>query len=233
MLRRAVLLICAIAAAQSVPEIRWRFGPSQVAIGPAADVRIPEGMIHADGEEMLRFLDFTGNPPNGNEAAVAGPASLDWFAVFSWRTYSSLGFEADDPDPMEIARSIRAGSEIANRERARLGRETLQVLEWSGEPVFDEKTGRLEFRLKAQESGGREVENRFVYFLGARGVVEAELVSEAGTNTTGFERLCEGIAWKEGERYGKPRGTAPFVVTGVAAAVAAALWLRFRRQRGQ
>lgn len=233
MLRRAVLLIWAIAAAQSVPEIRWRFGPAHAPIGPAADVRVPEGMIHVDGEEMLRFLDFTGNPSNGNEAAVAGPASLDWFAVFSWRTYSSLGFEADDPDPMEIARSIRAGSDAANRERARLGRETLQVLEWAGEPVFDETKGRLEFRLKAQESGGREVENRFVYFLGARGVVEVELVSEAGTDTAGFERLCEDIAWKRGEGYDAPLGAAPFAVAGVAAAVAAALWLRFRRQRGQ
>lgn len=222
-----------MSAAQTVPEIRWQFGPSVVAIGPGASLRVPKGMIHVAGAEMGRFLEFTGNPPSGNEIAVAGPVTLDWFAVFSWRTYASLGFEAAHPDPVEIARSIRTGSEAANLERVRQGRETLEVLEWSGEPVFDEATGRLEFRLRTQESGGRQVENRFAYFLGRRGVLEVELVSEAGRAAADFGRLLDGIEWKADEGYKKPRGIAPFVMAGLAAAAAAALWIRLRRQRGQ
>lgn len=182
---------------------------------------------------MARFFEFTGNPPSGNELAIAGPASLDWFAVFSWRTYASLGFEASNPDPLEIAGSIRAGSAEANRERARQGRETLDVLEWTGEPVFDGNTGRLEFRLRTRESGGRQVENRFVYFLGRRGVVEVEFVSEAGTGQEGFERLLGLIEWKDGERHQRSAGTAPLAVTAMAALAAAAIWIRIRRQRGQ
>ncbi|MBE0658326.1 MAG: DUF2167 domain-containing protein [Bryobacteraceae bacterium] len=227
------LLICAGAAAQTVPKIKWQFGPSAALLGSFAELHVPKGMIHADADETRRFLDFTGNPSSGNEIAVVGPVSLDWFAVISWRTHASLGFDTADPDPDEIARSIRAGSTTANRERARLGRETLQVLEWAAEPVFDERTGRLDFRLRTQESGGRQVENRFVYFLGRNGVLEVELVSEAGTNPAGFESLISGIEWKGGERYQRPGGATPFLVTGIAAALAAALAIRFRRQRGQ
>lgn len=233
MLRWVAPLICAVSAAQTAPGIHWQFGPATASIGPGADLRVPEGMIYVRGGELRRFFQFTGNPMNGGEVAVAGPASLDWFAVFAWRNYDSLGFDAADSDPEEIARSIRSGSAEANRQRARQGRETLEVLEWAGEPVFDEATGRLEFRLRTQESGGRQLENRFVYFLGAHGLLEVELVREAGTDVAGFERLLEGLSWRPGEHYSKSRGIAPFVIAVMAALAAATLWIRFRRQRGQ
>jgi uncharacterized membrane-anchored protein len=231
--RRLLLLICIASFGQTVPEIHWQFGPLTANLGTFARLRLPKGMIWADGGEARRFLEFTGNPPGGSETGVAGPPGLDWFAVVSWRSYSSLGFEARNPQPEEIAAAIQAGSASANRERAANGRETLEVLDWGMKPSFDSRTGRLEFRLKTQESGGRRVENRFVYFLGTRGVVEIELVTQAGTDTSGFEQLLGGIGWQAGEQYEEPVDWTPPLVAGLAAAMAAALGFRMWRQRGQ
>lgn len=229
----AGLLLCALATAQSVPRVEWVFGPLNTDLGGLARLRLPEGMIWAAGNEGRRFLEFTGNPAGVGEMGVAGAANLDWFAVISWRSYESLGFETRRPKPEEIAEAVRSGTAAANSERSRRGRETLEVLEWGGKPAFDERTGRLEFRLKTQESGGRSVENRFVYILGRNGALEVELVTEAGTETSAFDQLLDGISWRQGEAYDTPTGRKFPWVTGVAAAVAAALLLRLRRQRGQ
>lgn len=231
--RGLLLLICIASSGQTAPEIHWQFGPLTADIGAGASLHLPKGMIWADQGEARRFLEFTGNPPGGSEAGVAGPQGLDWFAVVSWRTYSSLGFEARNPEPQEIAAAIQAGSTSANRTRAANGRETLEVLDWAMKPRFDSRTGRLEFRLKTQESGGRRVENRFVYFLGKRGVLEIELVTQPGTDTSGFGQLLGGIGWQAGEQYEEPADWAPPLVTGLAAAMAAALGFRMWRQRGQ
>ncbi len=231
--RWLLLLIFTTSFGQTVPEIHWQFGPLTANIGTGARLRLPQGMIWADGGAARRFLGFTGNPPGGGEAGVAGPPGLDWFAVFCWRTYSSLGFEARNPKPEEIAAAIRAGSTSANRERTRHGRETLEVLDWAMKPSFDRRTGRLEFGLKTQESGGRRVENRFVYFLGKHGVLEIELVTQAGTATAGFEQLLGGIGWQAGEQYEEPADWLRVLVTGLAAAAAAALGFKIWRQRGE
>ncbi|HPT24880.1 MAG TPA: DUF2167 domain-containing protein [Bryobacteraceae bacterium] len=228
-----LLFLCPSAVAQDAPEIRWRFGPLEEQIGEGARLRLRPGTIWAGGSEARRFLEFTGNPPDGGEIGIAGPANMSWFAVVSWRTYASLGFEVARPDSRRIAEAIKSGAATANQERGRKGRETLEVLDWTGRPVFDERLGRLEFKLKTQESGGRAVENRFVYLLGRAGVVEVELVTEMGTDTAGFESLLDGVTWRPGEEYERPTDWKTIWVTGLAAAVAAALGIRLWRQRGQ
>jgi uncharacterized membrane-anchored protein len=139
---------------------------------------LPRGLIYAEGAEAARFLTATGNPLSGREAAVIGPATLDWFAVFGWDDYSRLGFvRGRRPDVEEIARALRLGSEAANAERRRRGDTTLELMDWREKPRYDEATGRLEWAVETVESEGREVSDAFVYFLGGDGVLSVELVS--------------------------------------------------------
>lgn len=233
MRRWLILLACSTLGAQTAPEIRCEFGPLVKDAGPAAKVHVAKGLIWAAGDEARRFLEFTGNPAPRGEMSVAGPVSLDWFAVITWRTYESLGFDATRPDPSQIAEAIRLGGAAANRDRNQEGRETLEVLDWAKKPVFDEKAGRLEFRLRSQESGGRRVENRFVYLLGRHGLIEVESVSEAGADASGAEGLINGIEWLPEEGYGDRTDWVALWVTAGAAAVAAALGVRIWLQRGQ
>ena len=227
------LLACASLQGQQPPKIDWLFGPRAIAVGHGITLKLPAGAIWVGGSEASRFLEFTGNPPSGSEAGVAGPPDLSWFASVSWRSYESLGFEARRPEAAAIGKAIREGAESANRERANRRRETLDVLDWEERPVFDARTGRLEFRLKSRESGGRDVSNRFVYLLGRQGVVEVELVAEAGTDTSRFERLLDGFVWAAGEKYEESGSGALPVVLLVAAVLAAATGYLGWRQRGQ
>lgn len=232
---RLCLILLALMAGepQPAPEIRWEFGPLVKDAGPAARVSIPKGLIWAGGKEARRFLEFTGNPASGGEAAIAGPVRLDWFAVITWRTYESLGFDAKRPDPAQIADAIRLGSASANLDRRHSGRESLEIVDWAERPVFHAETGRLEFVLHSQESGGRQVANRFTYLLGRRGLIEIELVSEQGADTSSAGRLIDAFTWRPGESYEDSTGTRSSWVAALAAALAAALGIRMWRQRGQ
>lgn len=70
-------------AALPAPPIRWRRGPLTLQLAGAARLRLPPGMIAAEGGEMRRFLSATGNQLTGKELAVAGREDLRWFAVIS------------------------------------------------------------------------------------------------------------------------------------------------------
>jgi len=65
-------------------EIAWQFAPATISL-PGAPIRLPSGIIYAEGVELQRFLKATGNPPDGTEKLVFGPVDLPWFAVVSYR----------------------------------------------------------------------------------------------------------------------------------------------------
>ena len=225
--------MAALSHAQETPQIGWKRGPAVVPLGSEAHVSIAAPLIFVDRAEASRFLIATGNPPTQRELAVVAAPALDWFAVFSFRSYADLGFSLRRPSAEEIARSIIAGSAAANRERAQSGRETLDVIGWAERPRVDPESGRLEWSLHSQESGGRNVSNRFVYFAARSGVLEVELVTEeenAPAARGEFEMLLRGVRVT---RRGAPAWWWSLGAFGVAALFAWLFWLRRREGRPQ
>lgn len=147
---------------------------------------------------MRAFLEATGNPPEGDELLVAGPETLDWFAVFSWRSYESLGLSrAGEPDAVELARAIQAGTAAANAERARRGDNTLDVLGWRERPKLDARRRLVEWAVESRESDGRAVVNHYVGMLADGGVVLVELVSnpeDAASHREAFRGMVDGMS---------------------------------------
>ncbi len=68
---------------EDFPRIAWRHGPARLALGEDLALQLPEGMIAAQGADMRRFLEASGNRIEGRELAVAGPEDLCWFAILS------------------------------------------------------------------------------------------------------------------------------------------------------
>jgi uncharacterized membrane-anchored protein len=225
-------LICGVMLAQESVRIDWRLGPAVVGIGEGAELMVGAGLVLAEGEQARRFLEATGNPVVGYERAVVGAQGLEWFAVIGWRRFEELGFSLREPSAEEIARALLAGSAAANAARERAGRDTLEVTGWRERPRIDRRTGRLEWSLHTQESGGRAVANRFVYYVARSGVVEVELVTEeanAKRAAAAFEVLLQGMRIeREAEVLWDWLGAAAVLILAAAAAV---LW-RIRRQRG-
>ncbi len=162
----------------SVPESHWQVGPRTLTLAGLGALSLPRGMVSADRAETRRFLEATGNPPVGDELAVAAPANLDWFLVFSFEPYHTLGLDKAQPTVEEIVAALKRGNWEANQARRKAGRETLDLLGWRDKPSYDAKTFRLEWSVDAQETGGRKDANRFWLYLTRGGVLSMELVSE-------------------------------------------------------
>lgn len=175
-----LLFLLAVAHAEAPPAtaIRWQFGPRTLTLSGLGALPLPSGMISADRTETRRFLEATGNPPAGDEIAIAAPANLDWFLVFSFDEFKKLGLEHPRPTVGEIVAALKRGNSETNQARKKAGRETLDLLGWREKPSYNPKTFRLEWSIDTQESGGRHNANRFWLLPTRNGVLTIELVTE-------------------------------------------------------
>ncbi len=240
-----VLLLSFAAWAEAPPAtaIRWQFGPRTLTLSGLGALPLPGGMISADRAETRRFLEATGNPPAGDEIAIAAPANIDWFLVFSFDEFKKLGLEHPQPTVDEIVAALKRGNSETNQARKRAGRETLDLLGWRAKPSYDPKTFRLEWSIDTQESGGRRNANRFWLLLTRNGVLTIELVTEqpryAAASQSASALLAKlGIA--EQEAYDNPDEknwlTIVFAVCAALLPAAGFVWLFFwerRKKRGQ
>jgi|GEM_PF-1953772 len=195
--------------AAATPTIHWQFGPRTLALTGVGALPLPGGMIFADKSETRRFLEATGNPPAGDEIALAAPADLDWFLVFSFDEFKSLGLEHPQPTVDEIVAALKRGNSEANQARRKAGHETLDLLGWREKPVYDPKTARLMWSLDTQESGGRNDSNRFWLLLTRHGVLTIELVTEEpryAAARASADRLLRHLGVAEQETYDDPAG---------------------------
>jgi uncharacterized membrane-anchored protein len=202
-----LLLAAAHAEAPPAPAIRWQFGPRTLTLTGLGALPLPSGMIAADRAEARRFLEATGNPPAGDEIAIAAPANLDWFLVFSFDEFKKLGLEHPRPSVAEIVAALKRGNSETNQARKKAGRETLDLLGWREKPSYDAKTFRLEWSIDTQESGGRHDANRFWLLLTRNGVLTIELVTEQpryAAASQSANALLQKLGIAEQEAYDDP-----------------------------
>ncbi len=64
-------------------EIRWSRGPHKLRLRETWVLPLPQDVVYAEGSEMRRFLNATGNALTGQEVAVFGAPDLSWFVVVS------------------------------------------------------------------------------------------------------------------------------------------------------
>ena len=68
---------------EDLPRIQWQTGPLRLQLTEEVALQLREGMAAIQGAEMRRFLEASGNRVEGRELAVAAPADVRWFAIFS------------------------------------------------------------------------------------------------------------------------------------------------------
>jgi uncharacterized membrane-anchored protein len=196
------------ATAPAKPAIHWLFGPRTLTLRGLAALPLPKGMIAAEHEGLLEFLPASGNPLAGDEVAVAGPANLDWFLVFSYDRFANVGLSAAEPSIDEIIAALKCGNTEANAARRRAGRETLDLLGWRDRPSYDPETHRLEWAIATEESGGRHDGNRYWLYLTRNGFLTVELVTEEPRFLQASREartLLAGLSVVEQEEYVDPR----------------------------
>jgi uncharacterized membrane-anchored protein len=203
-----VIGIClrGVASAQETADLPWQECPCTGDLGNAT-VEIPDGMLFLDRANVAKFMEMLQNPTDGQERGVVlGRTGADetWFVVFS---FNPTGYIKDDEkdslDAKAILGSIREGTEAANDERRKRGWSVLEVKGWHREPFYDGSTNNLTWAILGGTNEG-EVVNHSVRLLGRRGVMNADLVTDAGSLAAAmpaFDDVVKGFDYKPGERY--------------------------------
>jgi len=221
---------------QELQKLAWQKGPGEGAIAAKAKIRIPEGYAFLDDANTRRFLELMGNPPVNNHFMIA-PASIDWFAVFS---FDPVGYVKDDEkiDADELLETLKKSDAPGNEERRRLGLQQIFTDGWHVPPHYDAATRRLEWGVRLRDEKGRVNVNYTSRLLGRTGVMSAILVTSPQTldaDMKAFNGALAGYEFVPGERYAEYKsgdkvaeyGLAALVVGGAAAAAAKAGWLKF------
>jgi uncharacterized membrane-anchored protein len=201
-----LLMAPSTARSQSDPVLTWTQGDdAAVSIGELAELDLPPEWVYLGQSDTQRLLELMENPLSGTELATVSPATdEDWFVVFE---YDDIGYVKDDEgadlDPDAILESLIQGNNEANKERARRGWGTVEILGWREPPHYDPLTHNLTWAMLAT-SDGAEIINRNIRLLGRGGVMTVTLVCDPDqlqSASFALDRLLEGYRYVPGSRY--------------------------------
>lgn len=203
-------------------RVKWQQGPSVANLGTIAEINVPGGYVFANGDDTRVLMEAMQNPSTGQELGFIAPQKLNWFIVFE---YDDVGYIRDDEksslDPEAMLESIKTGTEVGNKERARRGWPALTITGWEQKPHYDESTHNLEWAIKG-ESQGQLVINFNTRLLGRSGVMRVTLVDNPSTlNATvpTFKSVLTGFRFKPGQKYAEFRQGDKIAEYGLSALV--------------
>lgn len=205
-----------------IESLNWTAGPATADLNTIAQVQVPAGFQFTGPEGTQRILQAMGNPTSGSELGFLAPDALSWFVVFE---FAETGYVKDDDkdelDADALLKTIRDGTEEANRYRAQMGAAPLHITGWEIPPRYNERTHNLEWAIRA-ESEGRPVINYNTRLLGRKGVMEANLVIDPDTLSSAlpaYQAALGSYTYNEGERYAEYRQGDKLAKYGLAALI--------------
>lgn len=217
---------------RQIESIDWKHGPTTGDLNHAT-INVPAGAMFADGPATRKYLELNHNPTNGDELGMVVAEDHSWFVIFD---FSDIGYvkddEKDEIDAEAILKSLREGTEEANKIRRQRGWDAVTVVGWASNPRYEPTTHNLEWATKLRNDKTRDESiNHDIRILGRGGVMEAGLVvgpDNYAQTLPNTRKLLEGFSFKEGKRYSefKPGDKVAEIgliglMTGGAVAVAA------------
>jgi uncharacterized membrane-anchored protein len=206
----------------------WTEGPHTGELGEQATIDVPEGYYFLDKAATRAFLLASENVPSGRELGTVVRIAEDeggqpWFALF---TFSDEGYVDDsDRDAIDadaLLRSMKAGTEADNAERAKRGWSPFNLEGWQTRPFYDASTNNLTWAIRGSSPADGVTINHSVRLLGRRGVMSVALVAgdeDLASITGEFDELLSGYAYKPGQRYAEFRKGDKLAGYGLAALI--------------
>src|ERR1051326_4365050 len=203
-------------------KINWTKGPAKADLKNLAEIQVPQGFMFTGGKGTQKLLEAMGNPTSGSELGFLAPTSLVWFVVFE---FSDVGYVKDDDkdklDASKLLKSIREGTEAANKYREKMGAAPLRITGWEIPPRYNEQSHNLEWAIRG-ESEGSSVINYNTRLLGRKGVMEVNLVidpEKLSGALPDYQALLADYSYKAGERYAEYRSGHTLAKYGLAALI--------------
>ena len=198
---------CPSTGMAELPQPKWVVGPAVVDLGKnLAELSISENYIFAGAEDTKKIMEYMGNPRTNNEIGYVAPndETSKWFIVFD---YLPIGYVKDDEkdsiDTDAIFKSLKQGTEKANKIREKNGYSPLIMKGWHSEPYYDADTHNLTWTLLAEQDGV-DLVNHNVRILGRHGYISVVLVADVPTLSAcrpQLDEIVSNIAYKQGKSY--------------------------------
>jgi uncharacterized membrane-anchored protein len=196
-------------ASQPQPKIDWQKGPITAKLGSVAEIKVPAGYEFSDGDGARKYLEITGNPPEGTEIGIVTPIGQakgdDWVILFD---FDETGYVKDDEkssiDADKLLDNMKKGTEEENEERKKRGWMSFHLTGWTTQPFYDQTTNNLTWATVGHDDKNGQTINYATRILGRRGVVRVDLVTDPETvaaTLPRFKDVMSGFSFTNGSRY--------------------------------
>lgn len=205
--------------------IKLKSGPATVALGSAAEIKLPEGYHFIGPDSLDRFYELTQNSRAGNEVGVM--LAKDYMLFFD---YADIGYVKDEDkdqlDADKLMSAMKEGEEESNAARKERGWDELRLAGWSTKPHYDAKTNNLKWAINLTSSQDNYKEvwiNESIRLLGRGGVMNVTLVSDTAAfkqaEVDADKLLAENFGYVAGQKYAEFKSGDKIAAYGLSALV--------------
>jgi uncharacterized membrane-anchored protein len=207
-------------------------GPANVALIDQAIMKLPKGYAFIPKAEGSRIMRAMGNTVSDVEFVgllLGANPSDDWIIEVD---YTKEGYVKDEEarnwNADELLRSLKEGTEEANKDRAARGFREIEVLRWIEAPAYESTTHRLIWSMLYKGKGDPESAAKGVnyntYALGRDGYFSLNLLTSAddvAKDKVAAHQLLGALQYNSGKRYEDFNASTDHIAEyGIAALVA-------------
>jgi len=184
-------------------------GPSEVKLADQAVLKLPQGMAYIPQPAAGRLMEAMGNTHDESMLGLVRPqADAPWLVVARWE---ASGYIKDDDakewNVDDLFKSLKEGTEEANKHRKQAGFPALEIVGWVQKPNYDASAHRLVWSMAARGEGESEAEqsiNYNTYALGREGYVSLNLITARASidaDKPAAHSLLSALQFNDGKRY--------------------------------
>ena len=221
------------AAQRLIDSLKFQEGTIDLAKG-VATLNLPAGFKYLNPKDSRTVLeDLWGNPPGNDPLGMIVPSKVSLIDPASWAiliTFDEDGYVKDHDaatiDYDKMLREMQESTREANKERAKQGYPTAELIGWAAPPTYDSSEHKLHWakELKFGEEEGSNTLNYNIRALGRRGVLVLNAIAsmdQLGEIQAATPQILSMVSYNAGHRYEDFDGKTDRVATyGLAALVA-------------
>ena len=205
-------------------------GPAPITLRDQAVLQLPGDEAFVPQTQAAQVLRAYGNRTDGSLAGLIVGTGEDnhWLVTihFIKEGYIEDG-DAKDWNADDLLKSLREGTEAANRDRALRGFPEMEIIGWVEPPAYDATTHRLVWSLSAEDKGAPSDQphtvNYNTYALGRNGYFSLNLLTnsaEVEADKPVVRALLASLDYMPGKRYQDfDRSTDKVAAYGLAALI--------------
>ncbi|HEX6707686.1 MAG TPA: DUF2167 domain-containing protein [Albitalea sp.] len=184
-------------------------GPSEVKLAAQAVLKLPAGMLYIPQPAAGQLMQAMGNSVDSSLLGlVRGAGDAHWLVVARWEAAGYIkDDDAKDWNVDDLFKSLKEGTEEANKRRKEMGFPALEIVGWVQKPSYDSAAHRLVWSMAAR-SEGRDADDQSVnyntYALGREGYVTLNLITARASveqDKPAAHALLGALQFNDGKRY--------------------------------